>query len=551
MTGLMNWLGEGNPQLVRELKGRLRSRNCAIAAALSIVGQLLLYLYFESLLPRTEFEFSRYCTGMFYEDEGFECVADFLGNVMVLKNLWWLDLFVCLSVIGTAVLLLVGTYELISDLSREERRGTLSFIRLSPRSASDILTGKIIGVPVLLYLIVALALPLHVGSGLAAGIPLSLILGFYLVLVAGCAFFYSAAVLVGLVGTGLGSFQAFFGSGVVLLFLLSAAVLTAKQEVITSSSLDWLRLFAPDIVLPYLVNATFLPDRTVGYLDSQDLSELLWYGQALWQKPWNGIGLALLNYGVWTYWVWQGIKRRFDNPTATVLSKKQSYWLCGCFVVATVGFSLQTTEAHLLYESFAILFCLNLLLFLGFIAALSPHRQSLQDWVRYRHRASRKERNLVKELVWGEKSPSPVAIAINLVIVIGYIVPSILLFPLEDKTLPVLFGLFGSASIILVYAVVAQLMLLMKSPRRTAWAIASVGTLAIAPIFCIAAFDIPFYQAQWLWLLSLPIAATPYVQTMTILFSLLGEWLAICLLGWQMTRQLQKAAQSQTKALLK
>jgi len=68
------------------------------------------------------------------------------------------------------------------------------------------LVGKLLGVPILLYLVAGLAAPLHLWSGLAAEIPLSLILSFYGVLIASCLFFYSAALLFGLVGSWLGGF---------------------------------------------------------------------------------------------------------------------------------------------------------------------------------------------------------------------------------------------------------------------------------------------------------------------------------------------------------
>jgi hypothetical protein len=38
-----------------------------------------------------------------------------------------------------------------------------------------------------------------------------------------------------------------------------------------------------------------------------------------------------------------------------------------------------------LFENFQMLLVFNLLLFLCLIAALSPHRQAMQDWARYRH----------------------------------------------------------------------------------------------------------------------------------------------------------------------
>ncbi len=562
----LHWLdrlGEWNPQFFRELKGRLKPRNLAIAAAISVVGQALLYLFYEGLLPaHPKPSYNRYCVGAPPADwSGYQhpgsyipnnyCVKDLLGNFMIIKQLWWLDLFIGMSIIGIFALLVVGTHMLIADLSREERRGTLNFIRLSPQSAKSILSGKILGVPILLYLVGALAIPLHLGAGLAANIPLSLILSFYVVLAASCAFFYSAALLYGLVSSGLGGFQAWLGSGAILFFLFVMTGLTMESDLIAHNSLDWLTLFYPGTVLPYLVNSTFLPPETVGYLKVKDLAELLWYGQSLWIKAWSGIGFVLLNCGLWTYWIWQGLKRRFHNPTATVLSKQQSYWLSGSFVAITAGFVLQTTRSYQILENFAFLQLFNLSLFLLLIAALSPHRQTLQDWARYRHQASDERGNLVKDLIWGEKSPSTVAIALNLAIVIGYLLPSLLVFPLKDYKIPTLFGLILSATLILMYAAIAQLMLLMKTPKRSIWAAGTVGALIVLPIVSFGVFRIAPDDAPWMWLFSmLPVVATEYAAATTVFLSLLGHCLAIALVGIQMTRQLQKAGESGTKALL-
>ena len=90
----------------------------------------------------------------------------------------WLDLFIILSIIGTISLLVVGTYLLIADLIREESRGTLNFIRQTPQSAHNILLGKVLGVPVLLYIFILLLFPLHLMAGFKAQIPFGLIVGF-------------------------------------------------------------------------------------------------------------------------------------------------------------------------------------------------------------------------------------------------------------------------------------------------------------------------------------------------------------------------------------
>ena len=290
-----------------------------------------------------------------------------------------------MSIIAIFALLVVGTYMLVADLSKEERRGTLGFIRLSPQSISSILIGKMLGVPILLYLFCVLALPLHLGAGLAAHIPLNLILGFYVVLAASCIFFYSAALLYGLVSSGLGGFQAWLGSGSVLFALFLFTGMSFEAHSPLENPADWLRLFYPGTMLSYLVKISFVPFGRIDYLEPQNLLELRWYELPLWSNIWLGIGLILLNYGFWTYWVWQGLKRRFYNQSSTLFSKHQSYWLSASFTVIVLGFVLQTTRSHQLFESFAVLFFFELVLFLGLIAALSPHRQTLQDWARFRH----------------------------------------------------------------------------------------------------------------------------------------------------------------------
>ncbi|WP_013325437.1 ABC transporter permease [Gloeothece verrucosa] len=557
MSQLIDRLGESNPQLFREIKGRLKPRPIAIAAAISILGQLFVYLYYSSLLPTLRSEYNRYCTGTspsrdytYYDTLGF-CVKDLFGNPMIMKELWWLDVFTFLSVVGILVMLVVGTYMLISDLSREEQRGTLNFIRLSPQTAKNIFIGKVLGVPILLYGVALLAMPFHLLAGLSAHIPLSLILGFYGVLIASCVLFYNAALLFGLISGALGGFQAWLGSGTVLLFLSLMTGMVMSNSFLSDSPFDWLALFYPGTILAYLVNSTFLPPHTVGYFNLEHLNDLLWYGLPLWNKATSGIGFMLLNMAWWTYWITQALKRRFHNPLATVLSKSQSYWITGSYVVILVGFVLQTTESYRLFDSFVALQIFLTAFFLLLIGALSPHRQALQDWARYRHQMGSNKRSLAKDLIFGDKSPSLAAIDLNVCIVALYLTPVILLSPLEDKTLPTLAGLWLGLSMILIYALVAQRMLLMKSSKRFIAAAAMLGTLIVLPIVGLGFLGIEPTKMAWPWLFSvLPTVATEYATATSILFSLLGQWLTITVLSFQMTRQLRLAGESQTKALL-
>ena len=131
----LNWLerlGDWNPQLMRELKGRLKPRNLLIASVISLVGQFLLFLVAQTQLPIVAGEGHRYCTANAVNHILRYCVRDAFNNVVINWQLWWLELFVWLSLIGIFALIVIGTYLLISDLAHEERRGTLNFIRLSP-----------------------------------------------------------------------------------------------------------------------------------------------------------------------------------------------------------------------------------------------------------------------------------------------------------------------------------------------------------------------------------------------------------------------------------
>src|SRR3712207_6742985 len=64
-------LGDWNPQLFRELKGRLKGFNVAIAVTMSLLGQLALFLYQLRELPGERYSLvGKYCgLSSFYEQE--------------------------------------------------------------------------------------------------------------------------------------------------------------------------------------------------------------------------------------------------------------------------------------------------------------------------------------------------------------------------------------------------------------------------------------------------------------------------------------------------
>lgn len=591
-------IGNWNPQLLRELKGRLKPRNAIVAVVASFVGQFLLFvsfwnhnfsIYVDSNYCRLRPNYEQYILqrdqintqiqSLYSNYSKNQKLIDSLNikvsEIYTILNkkcpedavniqLWWQDyapkLFLLISVIAIFALLIAGTFMLINDLSQEERRGTLNFIRFSPRSSTSILVGKILGVPILVYLAVILAIPLHLWLGIMGKIPLGEIFSFYGVLIAGCGFFYSAALLCSFVSAWLSGFQSWLISGAVLWFLW----ITNFAKPINQNPADWLKLFNPSFILPYLIDRTgsYTPDFPFYY---GAINELQWFYLPLGATGGFIIMGALLNYGLWTYLIWQGLNRCFRNPNTTILSKGQSYWLVFWFGLVTLGFALQEQKEYVEWNSqastnFQLLFLFNLVLIFSLMALLSPHRQDLQDWARYRRQRFSGKRfwnwSLWRDLILGEKSPAQVAIAINLLIFTGLSLPWVLLGLLRFDNaifqggLKLLFIAFFF-SIMMIYASIAQLMLLMKNNKRSLYATATIIAAISLPPTILLVLSITPANNPIPWLFStFPWAGIETASLTNIFLALLGELSVLVLLNLRLIRQLQQSGESATKALL-
>jgi hypothetical protein len=631
---LIDRVGDWNPQLFRELKGHLKGFNVAIAVGISLIGQLVLFLYQLRELPGERYSlFGKYCRlRSFYEEERSEIfrqsndlhrqldgyrntqplnsdriqelqaqiaqlkakISDWESNIsnnfcptdQLDMQTWWREhweyIFLSLSVIFIFTLLVAGTYLLINNLATEERRGTLNFIRLTPQLETSILTGKMLGVPILIYLFIFTAMPLHFIAGRAANIATSYILSFWAVLVAGCIFFYSAALLFGLCCRGFSGFQPWLGSGAVLLFLI-----LTMQIALSGSSLNhstaWFRLLSPFDMTRYL-----FPNLFFRRYNSELIEKVQFFYIPIGTNLVGLIGLHLLNYGLWTYWIWEALKRCFRNPNATILSKGQSYFLVACSQVVLWGFTIQYIENYCpstppyklgcsihdlnyqIQQNFIWLVLFNLVLLFGLIAILSPHRQTVQDWARYRHHnlsghQSVWKNSLLLDLILGEKSPPLVAMVIHLVMVTTPFVIWILLAPIlnvhhsrnlnwlinDVGRLNAILGVALFITLMMIYATIAQKMLLMKTAKRSFWAIGSIGAAIFLPPLILGMLHIDSSKYAIVWLFStFPWASLEYASTPTIFMALLGEFSVLVLLNFHLRKQVRLAGESATKALM-
>ena len=177
----LNWLyyfSDRNPQFLREVKGRWKPRSVMLVTAASLAGQGLILdrpaANGTTLFPYWHIE---------------------AGNLEAVWQGWWFEVFYTLTWVALTLLLFLGSYLLVKDIAREERRGTLNCVRLSPASSQNVLTGKLLGVPILLYWAIALAIPLHLWAAVSAGVPFFTIIGVYLLSAIACLFVYSYSLL--------------------------------------------------------------------------------------------------------------------------------------------------------------------------------------------------------------------------------------------------------------------------------------------------------------------------------------------------------------------
>jgi hypothetical protein len=353
-------------------------------------------------------------------------------------------------------------------------------------------------------------------------------------------------MLFGLTTSWLGGFQPWLASAMVFV------VFGISWLPLTRTALDVLHFLSPLAMLRYQL---FLVDK--GDFDSlvENLDKLQWFYSPVGTNIASGLALSLLVCGTGTYWMWQGWQRRFPNPSATVLSKRQSYLLVIWCQVIILGFALQSNP--IAGSSLPTLLVLNLLMFLALIAALTSDRQSLYDWARYRKQMVPSSQKLWRrypllDLIWSEKSPAVVAIAINFLSSVIILTPWVLL---EKPQINEFWGVICCLNLLLIYAAITQLFLFTKTRNPEIWAACTVSSAILLPPLILSMLLLTPEKAPLLWLSSTFVgfwsSSSLAMSGNTILLSILSQWTVLVLLNLKLRSQLKLAGESASKALLK
>ncbi len=487
LNNVLDRIGEYNPQLMREIKSRVSWRNVIIMAFVSFVSQIMVLISQSSKLPvmqvNKNYYNGQYCiympSGSNYT--GSNCKLDAAGLPIIDWLEWWSDTALGLSAVMVAGLLAGGVYLLASNFSQEERRGTLNFIRLTPQQAGSVIGGKLLGVPLLVYIGTALALPLQFHAIQQAHLPKSSILGWDILM----------------------------SSLAILLYL--GAILATMWFKAQSILLTGIAMF-----LSYpLIYVSTVWYNSSPYGQKEPIARYVnWYGLQ--------VGNNLLSYLLLTgltsagiYWLYQAIQRRYLKPTATVLSKKQSYVWSAMYHAGMAGFAVfgfnsvklpMGLDGDSMVAPITIIFSFSWLMLL--IPLLLPSQQSLVEWSRQRPVGKKKGRSLWADLIGHEKSPAMLAIATNIVIAAAVWLPLALMGNSFWNVMPkALLGISLTIVLAVIYSTITHWVLFWKVNQRYAWMLGIVsGLVFLPPIFGMVLsssggdrYNIPLLFSPFLW----------------------------------------------------
>ncbi len=434
----MNWInqiGIWNPQFLRECRGHLKPRTVIATLGISAIFQILLcFLSFQNAQTFPEF-----------------------ANP-------WLDIARFFTWTLPYFLFIIGGYYIVSDLAQEEKKGTLNFIRLSPRPAREILLGKLLGVPIVPYLVVLSVVPLHVLSLIQIEIPFSFLLSYYSLLAMATGLCFSLALLAG----------------------ITRKLQAQKTSTAIAFSGLSLFLFAPMFMF-WNIGVSWRNVADVSRLFNGDtpFTSVQWLYINLIDNSFLAYGFTLVNLLITISLVWCMLERLFHQPKTTLISKRLSYMLTAYINVLIWGF-FQHQNAAQDWESFLgaiVLYGVNFGLILLLLLALMPHRQQLFDWLTY------PKTNLATRL-WADKSPAFTAVGVNILIAGLLIVPLLLL---EDQTvLPLDHLLVIPISVVLswlIYAALTQIIFTTQVRNPALWSAGTILLLIIVPLSILFIFQ--------------------------------------------------------------
>ena len=594
-TRITRWgdrLGRWNPQLLRHLRGTLSVKSTLFAIALSLVLQLLMGLTMftqvnDLLLPRDRdqlqenpatledldrcLEQGRQEVGRELEAALRKCVTDHLPGADPIISAYIYDLKrdhyctgnprpvrrgnfpLCIpNANGTAyevdwgklygddlpfirgfvltVLALSGAYAIAQNWLREVKLGTLDFIRMSPEPAGRILLGKLLGAPILCFI------------GALAWVP------FHLYIAVNSDF----------------AFVDWFASDMFGLAALVTTLVGAMTACVLTGGLNLSVLSLT--LLPMVAGAWLL--GSVEFAAQEYPRGLEWFGMNLLEPPVVGLVLGTGVAIALTLLLWQSACRRFDNPHATPLSRRQAYQLMVGFNALAIGAGWPIVadtdfiKGGRITDLWTPIGFVWLLLQVLTVWATLPQRQQLLDWTRYRH-MYRDRHHSLSQWLWHDNAPCMAVPVVNLGITWIFWSPWALTLYFSHGLwdgLVLLAGLMIPTAMVVLWTAIATWCLLKITHNPRGWLMKLVFVYGLASFVAFIYFLSLFAQQghQFWWPILITAVGAPMLPTavfslntlsslaMAGLVMMVGTGTAVAIAQ----RTLNKVGESESQALI-
>jgi hypothetical protein len=155
------------------------------------------------------------------------------------------------------------------------------------------------------------------------------------------------------------------------------------------------------------------------------------------------------------------------------------------------------------------------------------------------------------DLIFGEKSPAIVAIAINVGISTLIWLPFwVVLNSSIFNPVKAIAAWVISVNLILIYALILQLGLLIESQQAVIFALTQLTSAIFLPLLILLAVEAKSPVLWMFWVFSIAWAAVPEAPAIAIGFVILGQWLIIAGLSFGLTKKLNHLGASDSQKLL-
>jgi hypothetical protein len=251
------------------------------------------------------------------------------------------------------------------------------------------------------------------------------------------------------------------------------------QKNVSGSGIVFFLASVPAISIYMFLNAITIWSSFYKYVavDSSTYNEVIrWFGLELTNQVWISHAFVLANLLIVGAWLGYNLRRRYHDPNAALITRKQSYFMVAYLEAFMLGFAVNGRAL----DAANSLYVLNLMLFMVLIQLLSPQRQDLIDWARYaasnRQQAASQRRGIfsflphpavIRDLLWSDKSPAPLAIIVNMAIVFAILIPQTFRWDQElfntRAYLSLMVGMVLLGMILAIAAVLVQICMFMKN----------------------------------------------------------------------------------------